>query len=97
MAAERLDLGLGILDLLAHRLDLAGEPGAGAARLILLGLLLALKIRVGDGVGDARGELGIFREEIDDDDVRFLYRETREPVVIGVEHALFRRHASSGS
>ena len=92
--AERLDLGFGLGDLLAHGLDLAGEPLAGAARLVLLGVLLALQISVGDGVGDVRGELGIFRQEIDDDDARLLHRKDGEPVVIGFQHALFRRHAS---
>ena len=92
LGAERLDLGLGIGDLLAQRLDLAGEPGRGIARLVLLGLLQARQERVGDGVGGARGEVRIFREEIDDDDVRFLHREDREPVVIGFKHALVRRH-----
>ena len=42
LGAERLDLGFGVGDLLAQRLDLAGQPLAGAARLILLGLLQAL-------------------------------------------------------
>ncbi len=40
-----------------------------------LASLLALQVCVGDGVGDPRGELGIFRQEIDDDDARFLHRE----------------------
>ena len=79
-------------DLLAQTVDFAGQPLAGATRLILLRLLLALQIGVGDGVGDARGELGIFRQEIDDDDARLLHRKDGEPVVIGFQHALFRRH-----
>ena len=66
---------------------------AGAARLLLLGRLLAHQIGVGDGVGDARGELRIFRQKIDDDDARLLHRKDGEPVVIGLQHALFRRHA----
>ncbi len=90
--AERLDLGIGLGDLLAHGLDFAGEPLAGAARLVLLGFLLALQISVGDGVGDFRGELGIFRQEIDENDARLLHRKDGEPVVIGFQHALFRRH-----
>ena len=37
LAAERLDLGLGLLDFFAQLLDFAGEPRAGAAHLFLLG------------------------------------------------------------
>ena len=65
----------------------------GAARLLLLGRLLTLEIGVGDGVGDARRELGILGQKADDDDARFVHREDAEPVVIGFEHALLRRHA----
>ena len=90
--AERLDPRFGVGDLLAQALDFAGQPLAGAARLILLRLLLALQVRVGDGVGDARRKLGIFRQEINDDDARLLHRKDREPVVIGFQHTLFRRH-----
>ena len=43
--------------------DLAGEPLAGALRLLLLGLALPHQIAVGDGVGDLRGELGISEKE----------------------------------
>ena len=93
LSAERLDLAFGVGDLLAQGLDLAGEPLAGIARLVLLSLRQALQEGVGDGIGDPRGKLGIFRQEIDDDDVRLLHREHGEPVVIGVEHALLRRHA----
>ncbi len=56
------------------------------------GFLQPLQVAVGDGIGDAGGEFGIFREKIDDDDARFLHREHGQPVVIGFEHALFRRH-----
>ena len=93
LGAERLDLGFGLLDLFAHRFrsrrrarrrrraPAPAWPAAGA------------QIGVGDGVGDARGEFGIFRQKIDDDDARFFHRVDVEPVVIGFEHALFRRHA----
>ena len=90
--AERLHLGFCIRDLLAHPIDLAGEPFAGVARLVLLRRLLALEIGVGDGVGDARGKLRILGQEVDDDDPRFLHRINGEPVVVGFEHALLRRH-----
>ncbi len=89
LARKRFDLGLGVGDLASQILDLVLQPGAGAARLILFGFLLTLQISVGDGVGDARGKFGIFREEIDDDDPRLLDGEHRKPVVIGFQHALF--------
>ena len=89
----RFDLGLGLHDLLAQGLDLAGQHLASGLRLLLFDLALQLQKSVGDSVGDAGGKLRILRQEIDDDDARFFHREHGESVVIGVQHALFRRHA----
>ena len=65
---------------------------AGGLGLLFLGLALPHQITVGDGVGDLGGELGILRQKIDVDDARFIDRRHRQAIVIGVEHALFRRH-----
>ena len=93
LGAEVLDLGFGILHFLPHRFDFAGQPLARALGLLFLGLALAQQITVGNSVGDPRRKFGILRQEIDVDDPRFLDRSYRQSIVIGVQHALFRRHA----
>ena len=92
LGAKRLDLRFGVGHLLTHGFDLAGEPFAGGACLLLLRRLLAHQVGLGNGVGDFGGEFRVLRQKVDDDDARLLHRGDLEPVVIGVEHALFRRH-----
>ena len=88
-----LDLGFGVRHLGAQIGDLAGQPVAGGAGLILPRRLLHLEIGFGDAVGDAGGEIGIGGEEVDADDARFFHREDIEAVVVGFERPLFFRHA----
>ena len=87
-----LDLGFGVCDLRAHLLDFAGEPDARGARLFLLRGLLRAKVRLSDCVGDACGEIGIGRAEIDGDDARLLDRIDVDAVVVGFQRPLFARH-----
>ena len=93
LGAEILDLGFRLFHLLPHGVDFAGEPLRRGLGLVFLGLALPHQIAVGDGVGDLGGKLGILRQEIDVDDARFFDRRHGQPIVIGLEHALFRRHA----
>ena len=86
------DLGLRLLDLLTHLVDLDGEPIAGGAGLVLLGRLLHGEIIFGHRIGDAGGNLRIGRTEVDGDHARLLDRKHVEPVVIGFERALVLRH-----
>ncbi|MHC2389112.1 hypothetical protein ACVIHB_003928 [Bradyrhizobium liaoningense] len=60
--------------------------------LLLAHALLEHEIAVGDRIGDAGGELGIGGLEFDHDHARLVDRVGLEAFVIGVEHALFRRH-----
>ena len=69
---EVLDLGFGVGDLLAQIFDLAREPLAGVARLLLARILLEHEIAVGDRIGDAHGKLGILRLEFDHDHARLV-------------------------
>ena len=92
VGAKRLHLRFGVGHLLTHGFDLAGEPFACGACLLLLRRLLAHQVGLGNGVGDFGGEFRVLRQKVDDDDARLLHREDLEPVVIGIEHALFRRH-----
>ena len=78
-------------DLLAQIVDLAGQPLAGGLGLLLPRVLLQHQIAFGDRIGDARGQFRIARLEFDDDDARLVDRVGGEAVVIGFEHALFRR------
>ena len=53
LGAKRLDPPFGFRDLGAQLFDFTGQPLAGAARLLLLGVPLAGDIGLGDGIGDA--------------------------------------------
>jgi hypothetical protein len=55
---ERLNLRFGIGHLLTHAFDLAGEPFARGACLLLLRRLLAHQIGFGNGVGDSAASFG---------------------------------------
>jgi hypothetical protein len=68
LGAILLDLGLGVGEPHPHPIDLAGQPCAGRAGLVLLGGLLQHQVAVGHRVGDLRGKLGILRLELDRDD-----------------------------
>jgi hypothetical protein len=92
LGAILLDLGFGIGEPHAHAIDLAGEPCAGRAGLVLLGGLLQHQVALGHRVGDLRGKLGILRLEFDRDDARLLDLERGQPVEIGLEHPLLGRH-----
>ncbi|MHC2415366.1 hypothetical protein ACVJGC_007957 [Bradyrhizobium diazoefficiens] len=92
LGAEVLDLGFGVGNLLAQILDLAREPLAGIARLVLARILLEHEIAVGDRIGDAHGEIRVSRLEFDHDHARLVDGIGLEAIVIGVEHPLFRRH-----
>ena len=91
LGAEILDARFGFRDLLAQVLDFARQPLARGLGLLLPRILLQHQIAFGDRVGDARGKFGIARLEFDDDDARFVDRIGGEAVVIGIQHALFRR------
>ena len=65
LGAVILDLGLGLRHLVAQLLELAGQPFAGRARLVLLRHLLERQIFFGDHIGDLGGELRIGRLELD--------------------------------
>ena len=91
LGAEILDAGFGFRNLLAQIVDLAGKPLAGSLRLILPRVLLQHQITFRDRVGDARGKFGIARLELDDDDAGFVDRIGREALIVGFQHALFRR------
>ncbi len=90
--AERLDLALGLRHLVAQLLELAGQPFAGGARLILLRHLLEGQVFFRDQVGDLRRKLGIGGLEFDRDDARLVEREGLQPVEIGRQHPLLERH-----
>ena len=92
LGAIGVDLGFGVRHLVAQACDLAGEPIAGRAGLVLLRRLLHPQVSLGDRVGDAGGEIGIGGNEIDADDAGFFHRIDVEPVVIGFQRALFLRH-----
>ena len=91
LGTEILDARFGFGDLLAQALDFTRQPLAGGFRLLLPRVLLQHQIAFGDRVGDTRGQFGIARLEFDDDDAGFVDRIGREAVVIGLQHALFRR------
>ena len=93
LGAEVLDLRLRFGDALAQHVDLAREPAARRAGLLLPRGLLQREVVVGDRVGDARRKLRIGRLEFDRDHARLVDRKRSQPLVIGFEHALFRRHA----
>ena len=93
VGAKRLHLRFGVGHLLTHGFDLAGEPFACGACLLLLRRLLAHQVGLGNGIGDFGGKFRVLRQKVDDDDARLLHREYGEAIVIGLEHTLLRRHA----
>ena len=93
LGAEVLDLRLRLGHLPAQHVDLAGEPAARGAGLVLARGLLQREIILGDRIGDPRGKFRIGRLEFDRDHARLVDRENGQPLVIGFEHALLGRHA----
>ena len=65
----------------------------GRAGLVAPRRLLQREVAVGDRVRDLGGELRIGRLEFDRDHARLVDRKYGQALVIGFEHALFRRHA----
>ena len=88
LGAIFLDFCFRVGDLGAQAHDLAGEPLAGGAGLVLFVGLLQRLIAFGDGVGSPRGKFRICRIELDRDDARFFHLEGGQPVEIALEHAL---------
>ena len=90
--AERLYPRFRVGHLLAHQFDLAGEPLAGGARLLLRRRALPLDVGVRDGVGDARCKFRILRQKVDDNDAGFFHRVDVEAIIIRVKRPLLGRH-----
>jgi hypothetical protein len=92
LGAVCLDLALGLRHLVAQFLELAGQPFARRARLVLLGHLLECEVFLGDEIGDLRRQLRIGRLEFDGNHPRLVKCECLEPLEIGREHPLLERH-----
>ena len=92
LGAEVLDLVFGLRHLLAQRLDLAGQPLPCRLGLRLTRILLQHQIAVRDRIGDARSKLGIFGLEFDHHHPRLVDRIRGQPLIVSVQHALFRSH-----
>ena len=80
LRAVLFDLGLCLRQVCAQPFDLAREPAAGGAGLLLLGRLLEPQVGLGHGVGDLRGQLRALRFELDGDDARFLHLKCGKPL-----------------
>ena len=93
LGAELLDLALRLGDLGPQIVDLAGEPATRGSRLVLARVLLEYEVVFRNRVGDARGKLRVGGLELDRDHARLVDREYRQPLEIGLENALLRRHA----
>ena len=93
LGAIVLDLGFGVRHLGAQIGDLAGQPIAGGAGLILLRRLLHLEVGLRrSALATRAARSGSAELKSTRDHAGFFHRVDVEPVVIGFERALFFRH-----
>lgn len=56
---------------------------------------MPVQVRFSNCIGDLRGEIGIFRAEIDRDHAGLLDRIDADAVVVGLHHTLLARHRAA--